>query len=62
LSAITASSSANDSDDTAIANEKKKVRTIASIETLVRLLEKLPSLQSVEDLLPRRNGRPKSAD
>jgi hypothetical protein len=39
-----------------------KVRTIASIGTLVKLLEKLPSLQSVEDLLPRRNGRPKSAD
>jgi hypothetical protein len=37
-----------------------KIRTIASIETLVKLLEKLPSLQSVEDLLPRRNGRPKS--
>ncbi len=38
-----------------------KVRTIASIETLVKLLEKLPSLTSVEDLLPRRNGRPKNA-
>ncbi len=37
-----------------------KVRTISSIETLVKLLEKLPSLQSVEDVLPRRNGRPKS--
>jgi hypothetical protein len=37
-----------------------KVRTIASIETLVKLLEKLPSLQSVDDLLPRRNGQPKS--
>lgn len=40
-----------------------KVQTISSIATLVKLLEKLPSLQSVEDLLPRRNGngRPKSA-
>ena len=37
-----------------------KVRTIGSMEALVKLLEKLPILQSVEDLLPRRNGRPKS--
>ena len=34
-----------------------RVQTIASIEALARLLEKLPSLRSVEDLLPRRNGR-----
>jgi hypothetical protein len=38
-----------------------KVRSITSMEALVKLLEKVPSLQSVEDLRPRRNGRPKSA-
>jgi hypothetical protein len=40
-----------------------KVRTISSLATLGKLLEKLPTLQSVEDLLPHRNGngRPKSA-
>ena len=40
-----------------------KVRMIASIEGLAKLLEKLPTLQSVEDLLSNRNGngRPKSA-
>ena len=39
-----------------------KVRAISSIEALGRLLEKVPSLQSADDLLPRRNGRPKSTD
>jgi hypothetical protein len=40
-----------------------RVRTIASLGPLVKLLEKLPALQSPEDLLPRRNGKeqPKSA-
>ncbi len=37
-----------------------RVLEITSIATLARLLEKLPSLQSPEDLLPRRNGRSKS--
>lgn len=36
-----------------------RVRAIASIEALVKLLEKLPSLQAVDDLLPRRNGNAK---
>jgi hypothetical protein len=38
-----------------------RVQAITSIETLARLMEKLPSLRSAEDLLPRRNGRPKNA-
>ena len=37
-----------------------RVQAITSIETLARLMEKLPSLRSAEDLLPRRNGRSKS--
>ena len=41
-----------------------KVQTITSMPALVKLLEKLPALQSVEDLLPHRNGngRAKSTD
>jgi len=37
-----------------------RVQAVTSIETLARLLEKLPSLRSAEDLLPRRNGKAKS--
>jgi len=37
-----------------------KVQGTSSIETLARLLEKLPSLRSVDDLLPHRNGKAKS--
>ena len=34
-----------------------RVQAVTSIETLAKLLEKLPSLRSAEDLLPRRNGK-----
>jgi hypothetical protein len=39
-----------------------RIREITSIETLVRLFAKVPSLESPEDLLPRRNGKAKSTD
>ncbi|HKH48514.1 MAG TPA: hypothetical protein VKM72_27950 [Thermoanaerobaculia bacterium] len=34
-----------------------RVQEIASLERLVRLFEKVPSLRSAEDLLPHRNGK-----
>jgi len=37
-----------------------RIQAVTSIEALARLLEKLPSLRSAEDLLLRRNGKVKS--
>jgi hypothetical protein len=39
-----------------------RVQAITSIETLARMFEKVPSLRSAESLLPRRNGKARSAD
>ena len=39
-----------------------RVQATTSIEALARMLEKIPSLQSAEELLPHRNGKANSTD